>query len=70
MLVAESTCQPGEKPFTPGKVPKGQGSDQRGKPLTHEQDQGESAKGAQGVRQGGEPKWALPEPFDPRMTGV
>ena len=70
VLVAESTRQPGEKPFTPGKVPKGEGSDRRGKRPTHEQDQEESAEGAQGVREGGEPKWALPEPFDPHMTGV
>ena len=64
--VAESTCHPEEKPFTPGEVPRGERPDQRVESPTHEQDRGETIEGDRGDRQEGEPKWALPEPFDPR----
>ena len=64
--VAESTHHPGEKPFTPDEVPRGERSDQRGESPTHEQDQGETAEGVRGDQQEGESEWALPEPSDPR----
>ena len=63
--MAESTCHPGEKSFTPGKVRRGERPDQRGESPAHEQDQGETAEGTRGDQQEEEPEWALPEPFDP-----
>ena len=66
VLVAESTHQPGEKPFTPGEVYGGENSDKRG--LPSEPKEGERGLGGrpQGVREEGESKWELPQPTEPR----
>ena len=65
VLVVESTCQPGEKPFTPSEVYGGESSDQRGMPSVPEEGEREPDKRPQSVQEEGEPDWALPQPSEP-----
>lgn len=73
--MAESTRQPGEKPFTLGEASRGQGSDLGGIHPGHEQRRGATdseARGARGEGEG-ESEWALPrlaEPHGPPGEGT
>ena len=64
--MAGSTYHPGERPLTPVGKHKRERPDQRGEFPTPAPDQGGNTEEAQGDHQGGESKWALPEPSDPR----
>ena len=62
----ESMRHPGETPLTPVGKHKRERPDQKGKSPTPAPDQGGTTEEAQHDHQGGEFKWALPEPSDPR----
>ena len=66
VLVAESTCQPGQKPFTPSEVYGGGSSDQRGIPSVPQEGEREPDERPQSVQEEGEPDWTLPRPTEPR----
>ena len=57
--VTESTCQPGEKPFTPGEAFGGKSPDPGGIPPVCNQGEKGPNPGTQGTQEVGGPNWAL-----------